>query len=257
MFRTIFYLWSVKSVSCKCNVLTKMSHLYMYINENQWYNFFSWKPIVSCQQYVSTVHHHYLVSFFSYLLKAAGLLWTLYFFQSMQCLLSLVESLQLQFHFPFATNWNLLQQNIPLLSLLNLKSLFLDSLCWRELYLLNQWSDECCAFSAGWGIVKLVVSFVLIQKTEKLISPKLSIMFCIEVIGVGLVCPLNSLIVCLKTFVIDRCCLLVFLSVYAVPIVTSKVTIDDTYSRCPMVEFFLMEVLPNRNSKIVFDTKFQ
>ena len=87
-----------------------------------------------------------------------------------------------------------------------------------------------------------MVSFVLIQKTEKLIYPKLSIMFCIKVMGACLVCPLNSLIVCLKTFIIDAFCLLVFLSVYAVPVVTSKVTIDDTYSRCPMIKFFLMVI---------------
>ena len=39
-----------------------------------------------------------------------------------------------------------------------------------------------------------------------------------------------------NTLIVDGFCLLMLLSVFAI---TSKGTIDDTYSRCPMVNFFL------------------
>ena len=61
--------------------------------------------------------------------------------------------------------------------------------------------------------------------------------------------------------IVDDFCLLMLFSAVAILTVTSKGAIDDTCSRCTMVKFFLMVimvgVIDNRNSKIVFDTRFQ
>ena len=61
--------------------------------------------------------------------------------------------------------------------------------------------------------------------------------------------------------IVDNFCLLMLFSAVAILTVTSKGAIDDTCFRCTMVKFFLMVimvgVIDNRNSKIVFDTRFQ